>query len=514
MSRAALLIGIDAYPASPLHGCVNDVWTMRSLLVGRRGFADADVEVMLDAGATTATIRGALRALVARVRPGDTAAVHFSGHGTSLPFPGPDGNEHVEDCICPVDFDSTSDTAIGARELREIFSRLPRGADVVFTSDACHAGRLLGRPVRGRLFPSRPVEMGGTRIPPGQRERSAAHSSSPGARRVALRHVAEGLEFALLAACKADQIADEIWVGGRPNGAFTYFLSVALERCGDAARLDAVVREAAGMLRSWGYDQDPQAEGERAILERPFLASRPSAVRHAAPGANREGAMSTFRVKDLMIKVLPTQRAAGRDPCDPTCLDNTCGLCSQDTCGCTAEDSCADSTCGACSADCSIESGCGCSPDCSRPCTQGCSGPCSACTDCSEGCTALCSGGCSNPCSVGCTHPSCHCSAASGCGPQPCTGPSPPGDVRSVAQIRPEHLPALRAQLQARLAAVDKRQQEIEESQRPKTVAEIEALEEKLQESLAELGRLKAELAVKGAPAKKPPGGAAKRRKK
>jgi len=60
-----------------------------------------------------------------------------------------------------------------------------------------------------------------------------------------------------------------------------------------------------------------------------------------------------------------------------------------------------------------------------------------------------------------------------------------------------EELNAIKAELQAELAAVDEEIQEIEDTLHPKTVGEVEDLQTKLQEALDELGKIKAGLEKK-----------------
>jgi hypothetical protein len=60
-----------------------------------------------------------------------------------------------------------------------------------------------------------------------------------------------------------------------------------------------------------------------------------------------------------------------------------------------------------------------------------------------------------------------------------------------------EELNAIKAELQAELAVVDEEIQEVEGSLHPKTVDEVEQLQTKLQEALDELGKIKADLEKK-----------------
>src|SRR5512139_1565130 len=60
-SKRALLIGINQYKAVPkLQGSLNDIDTMRQILLTRWGFSEKQITVVTDGGATRAGILAAL----------------------------------------------------------------------------------------------------------------------------------------------------------------------------------------------------------------------------------------------------------------------------------------------------------------------------------------------------------------------------------------------------------------------------------------------------------------------
>jgi len=135
-----------------------------------------------------------------------------------------------------------------------------------------------------------------------------------------------------------------------------------------------------------------------------------------------------FKVKDLMITVLPTEsKALG--------VGAACG-------GCSLNISC-------------------------LPCSCTCSGCSNSCGYCSSGCTNF-------------TH-----------------------GVRGQVQIaRPEDLAILKEELRQALLDIEAKERDIEEAMRPKTLSEVEELEEKLTAALVEVKAQKAKLR-KAAPDKK-----------
>ncbi len=88
--KRALLAGCN-YPGTKceLHGCANDVTRMKTTLLERFGFDEADILVLLDSDPklpqpTGANIRQSLAKLVEDVQPDDVLVFHYSGHGTQV----------------------------------------------------------------------------------------------------------------------------------------------------------------------------------------------------------------------------------------------------------------------------------------------------------------------------------------------------------------------------------------------------------------------------------------------
>jgi hypothetical protein len=83
--KLALLVGVDKYPDSPLHGCVTDVEMQRELLIYRFGFVPSDILTLTDAQATRDNIETAfVTHLSEQAKPGDVVVFHFSGCGSGV----------------------------------------------------------------------------------------------------------------------------------------------------------------------------------------------------------------------------------------------------------------------------------------------------------------------------------------------------------------------------------------------------------------------------------------------
>ncbi|MFM9264400.1 caspase family protein [Tychonema sp. BBK16] len=83
--KLALLVGVDQYPGSALHGCVTDVELQRELLVYRFGFGPSDILTLTDSQATRENIETAfVTHLTQQAKPGDLVVFHFSGCGSRV----------------------------------------------------------------------------------------------------------------------------------------------------------------------------------------------------------------------------------------------------------------------------------------------------------------------------------------------------------------------------------------------------------------------------------------------
>lgn len=204
--------------------------------------------MLIDHSATATDIRRALERLVGGATPGDRLAFIFSGHGAQMV----DGDA-ATDCICPVDFDWTPESALDVADFSALLGQIPRDCAAVAVFDCCHSGGIGGdatkdmRVVRAMLPTASPV-----------RRRTFAGSVLP--------------RVGVLAACKSSETAADAVIGGKPCGAFTHYLIDALRTPAAELSLTGITAKVAVRLRNGGYLQRPQASGPPEILAQSFLA--------------------------------------------------------------------------------------------------------------------------------------------------------------------------------------------------------------------------------------------------
>ena len=143
--KRALLIGIDAYRyVSPLKGPANDAVDMAAFLVGRAGFRQSDIRLLLNGEATRRGILDEIQAwLVDGSRPGDEVLLYFSGHGFQQPDLDGDEADKLDETLVPVDARVDQGRVVRGMitddELALLLARLADRKTYVLV-DACHSG--------------------------------------------------------------------------------------------------------------------------------------------------------------------------------------------------------------------------------------------------------------------------------------------------------------------------------------------------------------------------------------
>lgn len=266
----ALLIGINSYPALPdsprLGGCVNDVALLAEILQRHYGFAEDQVVSLRDDEATRAAILSGLDDLLARVGPGDTVVVHYSGLGTRVLDPeAPAGSLPA---LVPADSVRGGGPGldISTADLYErVLPLAERAANLAIILDTCHASTLtrdaFGASHRWLELDEHQRQRWETwRLTPEDRRRLYEEPGPSGWLPLSSRYV-------LIAACRADESSYELGgtltEQGEPtlHGALTYFLGRELVRAERGATYRDIFEQASPSVTVAYPRQHPQLEG-------------------------------------------------------------------------------------------------------------------------------------------------------------------------------------------------------------------------------------------------------------
>ncbi|MCX4473561.1 caspase family protein [Micromonospora sp. NBC_01655] len=269
----ALLVGIDRYrsPGVPdLRGCRTDIDDALAYLQSRTApGVDLDALVLSDGQATRAAVIGALRSHLGRARSADTALFWFSGHGSQAPAPRwwyAEPSHLVQTLVC-------ADSRHGGvpdlldKELSILLDDVARRAGhVAVVLDSCHSAGAT-RELEDRE--------------PGARARAVEPMPAPPAREL-LPELTGGEpasppapEHVVLAASRSHEAAQEMDLGGRRRGLFSWALLRALGRLGPTATYRDLLIAAQAEVERNAYRQVPQlVPPGRGIADRPFLGGR------------------------------------------------------------------------------------------------------------------------------------------------------------------------------------------------------------------------------------------------
>jgi Caspase domain/Domain of unknown function (DUF4384) len=273
--KRALLVGINKYKAVPgLQGSVNDVETMREILISRWGFTTRNITVLTDESATHDRILSALTELVQVSRPEDTIYFHFSGHGSQVQDLNGDEDDGLDETLVPQDGRSGGVRDIVDDELDEIFSKL-RTRKVLVVLDSCHSGTA-----------TRSFDIRARSVPQDMR----VDLYRTGVTGTTKRGIAE-VKMARLVSFGAAADNEEALDGpidGSYHGFFTYAFARALSTAGANATprqiFAAVSRELARIQTTFGRTSmpEPQLEGPAEAFDRPLFAGSASSATPSA----------------------------------------------------------------------------------------------------------------------------------------------------------------------------------------------------------------------------------------
>jgi len=275
MNRA-LLVGINNYPSpNQLHGCVNDVSDMANFLVSKCGFAHDDVRLVTDARATAKNILDRIGWLLTGIGKGDRILFHYSGHGAQVPARNPQGQtDRVDEVICPVDFSFDDDsTMIRDKDFVRLFGNVPAGVEFNWVSDSCFSGGLtkamMAMPKNVTTCKCKSFEM------PADIAWRAQTAAAKNIQPLGMKGAAKQLNVALISGCSATEESNDADIGGRFNGALTYYLLSVLKGAnGLKLPLTQVVKTVSGDLQQAGFThQHPELLGSTAIGKKAFLTS-------------------------------------------------------------------------------------------------------------------------------------------------------------------------------------------------------------------------------------------------
>lgn len=266
MTSRAVCVGINAYPNSPLAGCVNDVLGIATDMVASFGYKTRNIRLLTDDRATAQAIVQRIRKMRDLTTDCDTAIFHFSGHGTQIASKHDDEIDDYDEALCPVDFDFGDESTWILDDILLDALTPVAGGRVLIISDSCHSGDLIeagnDRDIN-QEYQSRPRYL---RPPADIAWRARSVEGLP---RRLLGKLAATPGIACLSGCESSQTSADAYIQGTSQGAFTWALRYWIRKEPTMALRD-VIMNARDTLSKAGYSQTPTCSGDPEVLARPF----------------------------------------------------------------------------------------------------------------------------------------------------------------------------------------------------------------------------------------------------
>lgn len=260
--KRALLVGINKYQAVPkLQGSINDIETMRQILLTRWGFPERNIGIIKDEAATRAGILAALEQLVKETGSQDTVYFHFSGHGSQVEDLNGDEEDGLDETLVPQDGRSGDVRDITDDELDAMFARL-RAKNAFIVLDSCHSGTA-----------TRSLDIRTRSIPRDNRVDIYRKAEQASVKTRAVIPVVTS-RYVVMSGAASNQEALDGPVDGRYHGFFTFALARSLSTAGAAATprdiFGGVERELKRIQTHFGRSSmpEPQLEAPPDLLEK------------------------------------------------------------------------------------------------------------------------------------------------------------------------------------------------------------------------------------------------------
>lgn len=231
-NKILLSFAINNYPGSgnDLNGCINDQINISGKL------ADFYVRCFKDSEVTKARFTTEVEAVITQAKAGDVIVIHYSGHGTYVTDTSGDEPDNADEAIY------LYDGALIDDKINEILQKTPAGVTVVILLDSCFSGTATRKLSRPRFIQTE-------RALPGKVRRKFLRSNE--------------IKWIVYSGCSEHQTSADAYIGGKYNGAFTYYAMKALDRSLSYEQWYNKIRE---YLPSKSFEQIPTLEGPADLL--------------------------------------------------------------------------------------------------------------------------------------------------------------------------------------------------------------------------------------------------------
>jgi len=259
--KLALLVGINDYPyVTKLKGAVNDVESMRQLLVKHFGFPNDNEHMLVltnEQAKRDAILQGLKEHLIAKATPDSIVVFHYSGHGSQIRDISRDEIDEWDETIVAYDSghrDPHPNRDIIDDELLDLLNQLTeKTPNVTLIFDSCHSGTV----TRGSGL-DRQIERD-ERPPAGLKSAPAATTRGVDEGKSGLRP--PNARYAVISGATSAESAYEMEVNGKHYGTLTWYLVEQLRQAGQNTTYRDIMDQVKKAVTAKYWAQHPQLEG-------------------------------------------------------------------------------------------------------------------------------------------------------------------------------------------------------------------------------------------------------------
>ncbi|KAF2804947.1 uncharacterized protein BDZ99DRAFT_491010 [Mytilinidion resinicola] len=241
----AILIGINAYPESPMRGCMRDVQQVRKIIeempnpVHIQMFTaspaeDSNLSPLAESPELWPTydnVTSSVKKITSSAKPGDFVYIHYSGHGTTIKASGGSSIKSPGDLALVLleVTDRTNMRYLRGLELAYLLrDMVEKGLTVTLVLDCCFSGSVVRKDSMVRCLSYDPQTDAAYPLDPSQSLSLEAEASRPAYRDVSLRPnwLVNPDGYTILTACGPTEVAKELVLNqnGERHGVLSYFL--------------------------------------------------------------------------------------------------------------------------------------------------------------------------------------------------------------------------------------------------------------------------------------------------
>lgn len=241
--------------SAELRGCLNDLDNVRRNILPLLNVFSGNLIQLINEKYTAKACRKYLEWGLNETKEGDIFIFNHSGHGTTIIDRNNDESDGYDEGICPNDIlADINKNLITDDELHIWLKKFPKNCLVILLIDACHSGTMTRS---FDILPKRIINPSLIYQNLGEKITSVVSDEIQA-------------NVVLFPGCKEDQTSADAYIGGKFQGAMTYFFIEVLKSYNGNITNKKLVEETARLLKKNKFTQEPELFCTNNIEEKLF----------------------------------------------------------------------------------------------------------------------------------------------------------------------------------------------------------------------------------------------------